>query len=271
MWIDKGKSRVCEKRLSNSQLISIVSDGDMIYIASIKGEIFCCSIFDESLNVYNMLLVNKNVTCIRMVAGHPAFSTTNGDICIINRTGAVENNVVLFHLSDSRIWKIATNNNSIYCASITGELFQIHLNTNEIKKVETSKEITSLTLCDNTIIYGTRTGELYSIGTEGWTSFFCYTQSFKIENMHFFFTSGKRGCIDNIKLHIEDKIDFNGRLIGFLASLGHKFNVVNHSKDDWVQACEWWKYPFVTFNDTFLASGMLLDEFIKRNVIERLL
>ena len=74
-----------------------------------------------------------------------------------------------------------------------------------------------------------------------------------------------------MRLHTLNNIDFNGRLIDFLARGQYAFKIEQHSSDEQITKIEWWKYPYITFGERFLASGMLLDEFYKQHVIERLI
>ena len=102
-------------------------------------------------------------------------------------------------------------------------------------------------------------------------SFVPTLKTFPYSVQKFHYGDEECSCDGIVQFHILDHIDFNGRLINFLANGKYVFKIEPHSSNEAIANIEWWKYPYITFDGEFLASGILLDEFCKQHVIERLI
>lgn len=159
---------------------------------------------------------------------------------------------------------------NIYGASVSGEVFKIHIRSLSTQVCKTNYLITTLVWNGKFIILGTREGNVHICDESQMEDFnliletsLVFTSRFHYENKQF--------RDKTVRLHTLNNIDFNGRLIDFLARGQYAFKIEQHSSDEQITKIEWWKYPYITFGERFLASGMLLDEFYKQHVIERLI
>lgn len=268
---------VFQLKISTHQLISIQCSQDKLYIASVGGEIFIGQFDNGVLNIHFICKLKANITCIRISLGKLFAATTNGEICIIDllHDGTIplsnSNSLNMLSLVNSRIWKIAVLNGYVYGGSVGGDVFRLNIGTLSTKMLKTDCSITSLILNGDSIILGTREGNIHTCSTDDMKEFVPILKSLPY-SVHKFCYEDEECSPDRgiVQLHISDRIDFNGRLINFLFSGQYVFKIEPHSSDEQITDIEWWKYPYITFGGKFFASGMLLDEFYKQHVIERL-
>lgn len=277
--LDFGGNIIGQIKLSNNQLISIDQYNNKIYVASIKGEIFVCDLIGTEIRFLNAYLLDVNVTCIQVFEGNLLVATTKGELGIIKvhkDSDSFQSTLFyaeLLFLSKSRIWKVKAVNNYIYTGSVAGEIFRICLDDFCTDVFKTLSEITSIFVDKDSIFIGTRVGKLSLFDKS------LYGKKVIVPIRKKVAVSIKRSLdlkkdvcdFQQVKLHIYGGIDFNGRLIKFLKDSQYIFQIIEHEKEDIAVDIEWYKYPYLTFGNRFLASGMLLDEFSKQGVIERLI
>lgn len=268
---------ICQMKISTHQLISMHCYYDKFYIASVKGEIFIGQFENGSINIKYVCKLKTNITCIRISAGKIFAATAKGEIYILEllHDGNVPlsnvNSLNILSLTNSRIWKISVVNDYIYGGSVSGEVFKIHIGSLVTKLRKTDYLITSLIPNGNSIILGTRRGSVHKCGIEDMKSFVPTLKTFPYSVQKFHYGDEECSCDGIVQFHILDHIDFNGRLINFLANGKYVFKIEPHGSNEAIANIEWWKYPYITFDGEFLASGILLDEFCKQHVIERLI
>lgn len=165
------------------------------------------------------------------------------------------------------------NENYIYAGSVAGELFRVCIENLHVEMYKVCQKITSMAINDDSVILGTREGKLYICNQrENEKRVIITERKEKLVLVRRWLDVEKHTCDSRqIKLHVCGEIDFNGRLIRFLKESRYKFQVIEHENKAVPEGIEWCKYPYLTFGDKFLAGGMLLDEFVKQGVIERLI
>lgn len=274
---DLSGNLIFQNKISAYQLISIYCYQGKLYIASVNGEIFICQLDNCFLDIYFVCKLKANITCICISDGKLFAATARGEIYIIDllHDGTVPlsntNSLSLLSLANSRIWKITVHNDYVYGGSVSGEVFKLHIGSLSTHICKTDYLITSLILNENSIILGTRTGKIHICSEDNMKAFIPTLKNIPYSVQKFYYEDDNCFYNESVQLHISDRIDFNGRLISFLASGQYVFKIKSHNTDDQIKNIEWWKYPYITFGGKFLASGMLLDEFYKQHVIERLI
>lgn len=267
---------ISQVKITLHQLISICSYQDKLYIASVNGEIFIGELINDTLNIQHICKIKSHITCICISSKRLVAATIEGEIYIIDlmyvgTTASNYSNLCYkLSLASSRIWKITAVHEYIYGASVSGEVFKIHIRSLSTQVCKTNYLITALVWNGKFIILGTREGNVHICDESQMEDFnliletsLVFTSRFHYENKQF--------RDKTVRLHTLNNIDFNGRLIDFLARGQYAFKIEQHSSDEQITKIEWWKYPYITFGERFLASGMLLDEFYKQHVIERLI